>query len=785
MNKLILGLLAFAMLIGMVMGAGSTTWLANQKYIDIGGLQTLIANASGGVSPYTYNFLIYNPSNVLTYQGISTPGNFIGDVLTINSNGLIKIYTAKSNTNIGRGQALLNAFSSQNITTNEKIYLKAETYNVLNSSLVEADGDSFYGAGKFKTTIFFNPLQGTLEPNFNTITADMDITTVFGQTAYETWGNTIARNIFVNSTIDDDGIIIGPSGSLSNQTMNLYNITVLSYFDDFALDNSAPGPTSIVNIYDSNLIAAPPSGGIGRGISLRGAGDLFIANVVNTIINVNGILGGTEIADVRIDSGNAIANIFGGNLIVSNAIGSATPAYSLYNEVAGLTNAISTNSNVVFNSAETFGTIGFNTLGAAPIKSYSKAPLLINVLQFLQIGPSGVWIANTVVKDSGVNTITNTLSYTVNNALLVTISPPNPVYVFPSNTQVIENAIWSGGTPNYILNWTILKQSPTLIGYNGFNNSAQSHNTLFANAVTTPNGNEWFCAGATNGIKPISNFGGATSTYSTYFDPNRYSGVASGNVQGCNTSGAAATLVNRALVSIVVNYTSIPTSPSPFSTFVANYPTQGSGSLTYTVSNSPNLVILMIGCGADNCDPTKGMGGSISVPSGCNLGNMEDNDLRETAASYTCINQLPGTYTITASQSAADASYALGAFVYQNSNGLIVGSKVFNSITTGLHDTSNQLAPTLPFGTYWFDANVSDSTTVNTLVAFFSNAAVVFTITNALSSSAGSNPNFTRSAGGIVNGAGTGSNLFYYILFVTVILAVISGVVIKVKRDNE
>lgn len=48
----------------------STSWTANSTTIKPGKTQVLTANVQGGTQPYNYNFLVYNPSGVLTFNAL-------------------------------------------------------------------------------------------------------------------------------------------------------------------------------------------------------------------------------------------------------------------------------------------------------------------------------------------------------------------------------------------------------------------------------------------------------------------------------------------------------------------------------------------------------------------------------------------------------------------------------------------------------------------------------------------------------------------------------------------
>src|ERR1700733_7277270 len=139
---ILLALILFALLLPLSYGAIASTYLhINLTTVDAGQSQVITTAVSGGNSPYTFLFQVYNPSNTLVYNTLySEP-----DVMVVHPNGTYSAYRALSNNDISRGIALLQAFSNQ--TVGDKIYLKNESYDIGNSSLGLARGVQLYGQG--------------------------------------------------------------------------------------------------------------------------------------------------------------------------------------------------------------------------------------------------------------------------------------------------------------------------------------------------------------------------------------------------------------------------------------------------------------------------------------------------------------------------------------------------------------------------------------------------------------------------------------------------------------
>ena len=152
----------------------SAGWTASNSVMDVGQYQTLTASAGGGISPISYNVIVYGPIGERVY-GYSQP-----DVLVMHSNGVLVGYNATVNTDQARGQALLGALA--NLSTGDSIYLEGETYNISTAPsgiLLGGPSDAvtnvnLYGAGKYATKIVGNQ-NLNFDPGISSTVSDLSV----------------------------------------------------------------------------------------------------------------------------------------------------------------------------------------------------------------------------------------------------------------------------------------------------------------------------------------------------------------------------------------------------------------------------------------------------------------------------------------------------------------------------------------------------------------------------------------------------------------------------------
>lgn len=456
MRNLTLGILLCSILIGI---AGATLTVSNPT-IAIGATQTLTAQAGGGVPPYTFNFLVYSPSNVLEFSNtvLANP-NPQPDVLVQYSNGLLVGYNATQNTNISRGMALIEADS--NAVNGTTLYLTdvlPKSYNI-SANTVYLSGSSFaghnismYGAGKRDTMIIGGALS-TVVLGTNSVLGDLDI---YEESSYPAMPlsidlppvpvtNVIIRNIKINGTKNTVAFNIYLD-SAHALTANVYNATLLSNMENI-LDQTPTG--SNVLIFDSNMIeysytAAGNSGQNAYGIHEATDGTLI---VVNSSFNAqNGTAGG--ITTGLLDNFGTDNNVYIYNSVFFAA---STNAMSLvYGIYSGGTVYI--NPSTIYNSK--FGTIS-NTLGAYGTYTYNPSPLPppggpygtnSTAFSYTQSAPTGTWNAILIVKDSTGNIIVTDPTYNV--------IPGGTIFsIEQGHTAVINNPGASGGNAPYSYQW--------------------------------------------------------------------------------------------------------------------------------------------------------------------------------------------------------------------------------------------------------------------------------------------------------------------------------------------
>jgi len=461
--------------------------------VDVGQPVTFTATESTGLAPYTYNILIYNPSNVLTFSAY-----YVYDVVVQHSNGLLTGYKALANTNLSRGQALLNALSSQNLSSGDKIYLAAETYDVESQLDLSGggllSGVQLLGSGKYKTTI----LSASAGPEVvwagtNSVTSDLTLKSYTGPSGTMLlWGaygsaypitNAIIRNVYMSGP--SDGIYEADSFSSPQVfTGNAFNITTNSGWDSVQIDAFNGGDS--FGIFDSNFIStafpAQNSGYAARGIVISDT-----MTIVNTLVTAsNGIQ-----ANVGIKVIGGTVTVYGGSVTTSGAnaldLNNSSP-FPLY-----------INATLSYNSLKTSGTINTIKLGSTPYGAYSypKGPqipqnvanILVqvpsNTISFQQTLPTGTWSLNAIVTDSFGLTAFNTITYTVNPALTDTWSASvDPVTT--GSAQTLTASTGSTGSSPWVYNILVYNAVGALVY-----SSLSSYTGSATNAVSFIQDSTW------------------------------------------------------------------------------------------------------------------------------------------------------------------------------------------------------------------------------------------------------------------------------------------------------
>ena len=506
----------------------STSWTKAANPVFTGAIQTLTANIINGVPPYTYNISVFN-INTITVQP---------DVMVLHSSGAVSIYNAQTDTNNARGIALMKALS--NAVTGDKIYLKAETYNLSNNSISQSGYDGrqtnidLYGAGKYKTIIesIYNstgPGDDVLvHAGVNSITADLSIYNLLGSLVSSPhtagwgaftstfYGNSTLRNVFIKGFYDGvylnyvGGYAPAYGGPLAN--VILENDTVNTTYDAFRTNWNTN--TIKVFIADSaftgNYLKGEYSSQTARGVVISG-GNVVIVNTIMTAV------GGPMINQGLSADTDALVYLYGGK---SNSLASG-PSNDIYNNGA----TVYANSTFSYNALRTTGPINTGLLGSTPYgvylyQKFPTTPPTVGSLVYSTLVPStsalgsifsytqgsrwgaGNFLAQVVVQDSAASplAVSNALYY-LGDAF--TSNPSLPATLAPGQSIVFTANVSLGSLPytfNYILSNTItgsIVASQLYTGvsttYNSFTWTIPSSalgNSIRANVVVTDGGGD-------------------------------------------------------------------------------------------------------------------------------------------------------------------------------------------------------------------------------------------------------------------------------------------------------
>lgn len=467
-QRVLIGILAIC-LMAMALLSNAQSFTASNMVLDYNQFQSFTASNIAGLSPFSFNFLIYNPSNVLVASNIITStsntasyafqmnptwrtgtytANVIAnsmqsqpDVLIVHSNGIMVGYNATANTNQARGIALMSAISNE--VSGDSVYLKAETYNLSNNGISLMANTNLYGAGKYSTIISSTYSGAIIWPATNTITSDLSsISTASAGTGAFPWGldssgtvvisNAVLRNAYLQGQSDGVYYESDAGGSFNAY---IYNITTNSLWDSITLDSSST--TGNIFIFDSNIVSmASPiidNGHNADGIINYGEANIIVVNTV--VMATNAVYGGPVSTSgnrgIYEDGGGSIY-VYGGSASTS-ALGTA-PHNDIINQGTNLA------VNSTFSYVTHYGTI--TSLGASPYGpyTYDHSPMT---------PPSYYAITQ------------NSLNFIVNNALMGNII--NTFNVIPSGSNSLFRSIPSGGTPSYSYKWYI--QCPTCASY--------------------------------------------------------------------------------------------------------------------------------------------------------------------------------------------------------------------------------------------------------------------------------------------------------------------------------
>ena len=410
-------------------GVTSNSFTNARTYIDANQIQTITANVISGVTPYTYNFLVYN--------AVGPVGNNVLYVNSVTSN----TFTFTENPAWGAGTITVNIIITDKIGVNSVNTMTYTSYNILAPTVVSTN--ALADAGQI--VVFNGIANGGRSPytynflvyNGMTLVGNMLYTGIAG--AFNAFGfNTIGNSgnvIFGNVIITDSAT----SNAIANSVNTITTVNAM-------LLSASWTANTYVDIGQKQILTATVSGGtlsytynflVYNSLTFTPANVVYSANwisasVTNTLTFTQGSTAGTYTANLIVTD-RATTNV-----VVTNTI-----TFTVYNTLAPTmvsTNALADAGQiVVFNGISnggrapyTYNFLVYNGMTLVGNMLYTGIAGAFNAFGFNTIGNSGnVIFGNVIITDSATsNAIANSVNtITTVNAMLLSASWTANTYV--------------------------------------------------------------------------------------------------------------------------------------------------------------------------------------------------------------------------------------------------------------------------------------------------------------------------------------------------------------------
>lgn len=520
-------------LAGTSIALNTPLWTVSNNPVNINVNDIFTATISGGTQPYTINAFFYNPSNQLvTSISVSEPYTSNADVVMVSPANIMSIYNAQSNTDVSRGQALLNAVS--NSVNGSSIYLNSKTYDLGNNNVQEKTGTKLYGTGKYITIIKSNAVATNQYPSTgsiivasarNSITSDLSIvgTATNSLTPQIGWGSVLSPSSFVsNSTLRNvfiyasgAGIYVGtgsgnPSSTsnsyIQNDTITTNGIAIRDWSFPLYVEDSTLISVENALAYNGFQTGPTPSWFYGPQTPYPGGyessenGNNYASYLINTIITTsrldnlspNATAGYTPYtAGLFQEGASAVFYLYGTNVITPANNGMSLNCGNGY-----FINATSNYNVLQINGGSACVNALAGTFGSYP---YTHSPVTVDFNQYsfaqnfsIAANIVGKWTANVIASNIVGSQSTNSLTF---NVILPTVTltalPVLPANVYTGIGQTITfNSVWVGGIPNYNAIYTISNSvtNAVIVQYQ-FNGISGTTNSLVFSPTTNMLGN--------------------------------------------------------------------------------------------------------------------------------------------------------------------------------------------------------------------------------------------------------------------------------------------------------
>lgn len=382
----------------------------------------------------------FSPSGQFAYVGSSSGGNVLS---TISTSAMIVVNTiALAGTPMGVAVSPSGSYVYVAVSRGELEDGYLQTVNTVTNSIVNT-----LTLGELPYSVALSP-NGTIAyvTNWNS----------GGVSIINTATNTIITT--VTSPQYSEGIAVSPLGTFAYVGYQSTNGTL-------GVINTSANKLRATPVLGSELsrTAVSQSGSLVYATDYNGGNFLVINPITNTVVNT--LPAGTGPEGIAVSpSGYIYVSDFESSTV--NVIYVSNAVVTILSPLLGSYFAIS-NQIVEIGQQETFNAVlaggakpfTYNFLVYNPAHSLAfnalyVNSLTVNALSIVQSGAAGTWTENVIVTDSEVpaETVSNSLTYTVNNALSCSIIPSNTQTV-DSSESVPFTSSCTGGTPSLYYQW--------------------------------------------------------------------------------------------------------------------------------------------------------------------------------------------------------------------------------------------------------------------------------------------------------------------------------------------
>ncbi len=444
---------------------------ATNTLVDNGQTVNVIAFESGGTTPYTYNFLVFNSiTNTLIANQLGTTNSF-----AFAANGFMVGNTYKANvlvTDSATTNVVANSVNTVTITVNSALSIPTITAT---NTLVDN--------GQTVNVIAYET-GGTLAYTYNFLVFNSITNTLIANQLGTTNSFAFAANGFMVGNTYKANVLVKDAATTSNSA-NSVNTVTITVNSALSIPTITATNTLVDNGQTVNVIAYETGGTLAYTYNF-----LVFNSITNTLI-ANQL--GTTNSFAFAANGFMVGNTYKANVLVKDAATTSNSANSVNTVTITVNSALVTPTitatNTLVDNGQTVNVIAYETGGTlAYTYNFLVFNSITNTLIANQLGTTNsfafaangfmvgnTYKANVLVTDSATTNVVansvNTVTITVNSALSIpTITATNTLVDNGQTVNVI--AYETGGTLAYTYNFLV------------FNSIT---NTLIANQLGTTN----------------------------------------------------------------------------------------------------------------------------------------------------------------------------------------------------------------------------------------------------------------------------------------------------------